>query len=106
MSNKIPFRQMRQALKTAQAAVALMLAVEGLDWSQQDYAMFFILNQMWEKTDNPTYPQMIAQVVAWLRFFKRLIDCLPVSHATRLEAESEFQKISAPYRELVEVTST
>lgn len=58
--NRIPFRRMREALRTAVAQTALLLAVESLNWPQTDYALFFIMTQNWDKTENPTYPQMMG----------------------------------------------
>lgn len=101
MTNRIPFRQMRQTLRLTTAQVALLLGIEGLEWSQQDYALFFVMKEMWHKTDNPTFTQMYTHVVTWLRFYRRLYAQLPEGHELRVTAESEWAKLVIGYEESV-----
>lgn len=100
MSNPIPFRNLRQTLMVINAECAMLLAVEGLEWSKMDYSMFLVMTEMWKKRDNPTYNQMLVFVGAWLRFLKRLIAQLPEGDL-KANSEVEFSKVSTGFEELV-----
>jgi hypothetical protein len=71
------FREMRLHLTLVRGFVQLLLGIDFLQWKQTDYALFLVMSEMWDKTINPTYPQMIGILVAWMRFYQRLIDRLP-----------------------------
>ena len=98
---KLPFREMRHTLNITRVQVGLLLAFEGAAWSQEEYALFFVMNEMVERTDNPTYTQYIGIVGAWLRFYKRLIERLPEGDPLRVNSEGEYEKLSTPYKELL-----
>lgn len=102
MSSQHPFRHMRLTLRLVQAQVQLLLAVEGMDWSQNDYAFFFAASEMWRHEVNPTYTRMIGIVGGWLRFYRKLIDKLPFGEF-RTNIETEWEKVSEEYKGLLEV---
>lgn len=101
MSDRIPFRDMRQRLAATKAEAALLLGMESLTWAKDEYAMFMIIGEMSNKTPNPTYAQMQMLVGVWLRFYKRLIERLPDGHILREKCQVEFDKLAVGYEEVV-----
>lgn len=101
-----PFKELRQVVTVLKAEAQLLLAIEGLTWSQNDHVMFFVMNEMTTKTLNGTsYTQMWAAVMVWHRYFKRLIDQLPEGSPIKISGVKEYQKIELKYPEIVEVQS-
>lgn len=98
---KHPFRHMRLTVKLIKAQVQLLLAVEGMDWTQRDFATFFVMNEMGHKTPNKTYPQAIGELGAWLRFYRRLLDKLPYGEF-KTNIEVEWGKVVMGYEDLLE----
>jgi hypothetical protein len=99
--NHIPFRQMRPTLKLIQAQSQLLLAVPGIEWPQNDYALFFAMADISKRMENPTRFQMVTQIAVWLRFCNRLIDSLPEDNPLRVDARTEFDKLSKPYKDVL-----
>lgn len=101
VANQHPFRHMRLTIKLVKAQIQLLLAVEGMEWTQRDFATFFIMSEMGHKTENPTYPQIIGMLGGWLRFYRRLIDKLAYGEF-RTNIELEWTKVSEGYEDLLE----
>lgn len=108
MTYNVPFREMRQALTAAKTEAGLLLAVPGINWPPNDYAFFMSLSQMTDaaRKQNPTRKQMLAMLGAWLRFYKRLVEALPVDNEVRAKVQAEFDTVSAPYRGLLDDRQT
>ena len=98
----IPFRDMRQTLALAQAQIALLLAVPGMEWSQNDYIMLFAMNEMWRKEVNPTRRRMVGIVGAYLRHYRKLIAKLPEGGEMRENMQAEWDKLAEPYKNVIE----
>jgi hypothetical protein len=94
---------MRPALQTAQMEVQMLLGLPNVDWSQSDYAVFLALGNMSKQVENPTRKQMLVQLGAWLRFYRRLLLALPEDHVVRVKVMPEFEKLAEPYQALLEV---
>lgn len=95
------FRALRATLKATRIECQLLLAVQGVIWTEREYGTFFVMNDIWHKTSNPTYKQMIAMVVGWLRFYRRLWERLPEGEF-RGNMEREWSKLSIGYESLLE----
>lgn len=101
MTNRYPFRHMRLTLKLIMAQCALLLATEGVvAWTDQDYALFFSMSEMWHKLDNPTYPQQVGILGAFMRFYRTLIDKMPEGDL-RAQCEREWVKVTEGYGDLL-----
>lgn len=103
MSNEyIPHRNMRNTLVTTQAAVAMLLGLKEHGWTDQDYAMFQVMSQMWvqSRKQNPTYNQVRTFVGAWLRLLQGMINRLPKGDL-KANSQTEFAKMSKGYEELL-----
>lgn len=100
-----PFRDLRQVVTVLKAECQLLLAVEGLEWSLNDQAAFFVLDNMTASTmkNSISYSQMWVAVLAWHRYFKRLIETLPTDSPLRASGMQELGKIESKYPEVVEV---
>lgn len=100
-----PFKDLRQVVTVLKIEAQLLLSVEGLTWSQNDQAMFFILTEMTSSTlkNGTTYSQMWVAVTVWLRYFRRLINQLPEESELRASGLQEIEKIEQKYPEVVEV---
>ena len=97
----IPFRELRATLKLAQVQTALLLAVPGMAWTNNDYALMFVMDEMWRKEINPTHKRMVGIVGAYLRFYKRMIEKLP-DNEFKTNIKAEYDKLSEPYKDLLE----
>lgn len=105
MSERIPFRHLRQTLRLAEAQTALLLGVKQIDWATNDYAMFTVMVQMTKQTKNPSYAKMFGMAGAWLRFLKRLIAALPDDYTLKASAQVEFDKLAQGYEEYINGTN-
>lgn len=103
MTPKIPFRQMNVTLHTVQGEIALLLGVEHIHWDKADYATFIVMSNISKGMVNPSRAQFTAQLVVWLRFYKRLVDTLPDSEPLRNTALAAYFQLAAPYQHLLEV---
>lgn len=97
----IPFRELRATLKLAQTQTALLLAVPGMAWTQNDYILMFAMDEMWRGEVNPTYKRMVGIVGAYLRFYKRMIEKLPEGDM-RTNMQTEFEKLAVGMEDLIE----
>lgn len=102
VTNQHPIRHMCLTIKLIKAQMQLLLAFEVMEWTQRDFATFFVMSEMGHKTENPTYSQMIGALGSWLRFYRRLIDKLPFGEF-RTNIEAEWSKVCMGYEDLLEV---
>ncbi len=100
-----PFRELRQVVTVLKAECQLLFGIEGLEWSQNDQVTFFVLGEMTAKTmkNGTSYTQMWVAVLAWYRYFKRLIETLPADSPIRISGLQELTKLELKYPEVVEV---
>lgn len=100
-----PFKDLRQVVTVLKTEVQLLLSVEGLEWSQNDQVTFFVLAEMTAKTfkNGTSYTQMWTAVLAWYKYFKRMIEQLPADNPLRISGLQELGKIESKYPEVVEV---
>lgn len=103
MPNKHPFRHMRLTLRTCIAHVNLLLGLHGITWTDEEYALFIVMVEMYHAAEGRTYPQAIGELGAWLRFLRRLIQRLPVDAKVRSDIQKEFDKLSEQYPDLLGV---
>ena len=101
MPDPFTFRRMREALRITRAETQLLLAVPGIEWPPMEYTFFLALADMTKQVKNPTRKQMVVQLGAWLRFYKRLIEALPDDYPLKATGQTEFDKVSEPYKELL-----
>lgn len=93
---------MRHTMQLVQAQTFLLLGMQGVEWEQKEYALFYVMKQMIEQYSNPSYVQYAAGLGAWLRFQKRLVDRLPEGEG-KTTCEAEWGKLAADYSDLVEM---
>lgn len=105
MSSPFTFRLMREALRLTQAEVQILLGVKTIEWPPMEYSFFLALADMSKQVKNPTRKQMLTQLGAWLRFYKRLIEALPDGSELKPAVQAEFDKVSEPYKGLFEAKS-
>lgn len=98
---KHPFRQMRYDLKFIRIMTQMILALPDKEWPELDYAAFLAVSQLTDQNKSPTTNQMLASIVWWLRFSKRLIAGLPEMEGTE-KIKQEWDKVSTEYRYLLE----
>lgn len=96
-------RRMREKIFETRTATALLLGIKEINWSDNDYAMFQVLNDMWiaSRKSNPTIDQVKVFTGAWLRFLNRLINELPESNL-KLTSVTEFERMSRGYEVFLE----
>lgn len=101
--NPHPFRHMRLTMKLVQAQCALLLSVEGLGYTEQDYAVFFAYGELVHQFTNPTYKEYVGSLGAFLKFYEHLVDKIaPLGNDFEKNVRAEFVKVSSGYGDLIE----
>ena len=98
---KYPFRRLKQDLQIARVMVIMLLGIQQIDWGTNNYALYMGLEQVTKQLENPTRDKLLAAIVNWLVFARRLIGALP-ENEYRTRVKSEFDKLAAEYMELME----
>lgn len=98
---KYPFRQMRQDLQVARLMVIMLLGIKEIDWGTNNYALYMGMEQVTKKLKSPTRDRLLAAVVNWLVFARRLIDALP-NGEYKGRCKDEFDKLAIEYVDLME----
>ena len=95
-------RRMRERIFETRSACALLLGIKEINFPDNDYAMFSVMNDMWlaSRKSNPTRDQVKVFTGAWLRFLKRLIDEL-LDGKLKTTSLVEFDKLSKGYEGLL-----
>lgn len=100
MSDRKPFRQIRETTKLAQAAVNLLMGLPNVKWDDREYSLFYMMTTIQGGLQNPSYRRVLTLCGAWLRFLKKLIDRL-ANDELRSKWQDQFTKLSAGYEELL-----
>lgn len=100
-------RRMREKIFETRAACAMLLGVQEITWSNNDYALFQVMSNMWvqSRKENPTTDQVKVFTGAWLRFLNRLIGELPEGDSKQTMT-AEFKKLIEGYEEFLEGAKT
>jgi len=95
-------RRMREKIFETRAAIALLLGVEGMQWANNDYALFEVMSNMWiqSRKHNPTTQQVKIFTGAWLRFLARLVSELPEGDMKR-DMQASFEKLARGYESML-----
>lgn len=90
-------------MQLVQAQTALLLSVDGLGFTDKDYALFVIMGSMVHKMDNPTRKQYTGALGATLRAYRGMVDRLQEGSDLRRQCEAEWVKLSSGFESLLEV---
>lgn len=100
MSNRYTIPDMTNRLILASSEIGMLLSVDGLKWDKKDYAMYFVMLEMWKKTSQPNQSQVTVALGAMLRFYARLIAQLERSDF-KTNVEQEFWRLRYGYESLL-----
>ena len=100
---KYTFRAMKRTTTLLQAQCALLLSVDGLGYSNEDYALFYAMGELIHQTHNPTYKQAYGSLGGLFSLYRRLVSKLAEDSDLRRQCEAEWVKLGTGYEQLLEV---
>ena len=93
-------RDMKETIRVFTAGCWMILGNKMLNWPDEDYARFGTLADMTTQMQkqNPTHKQHLVVLVAWGRFFKSIIDRVPLEVLPLQDAALKlYNKAIEPY---------